>query len=114
MNKVLDKLGIKKINEGASTGTKWLKAGGEKINSYSPVDGKLIASVTTVTRKSYDKVIDEAQTAFNEWRMWPAPKRGEVVRQIGDALRKYKEPLGMLVSYEWARAFRKAMARCRR
>ena len=104
MNKVLDKLGIKKINEGASTGTKWLKAGGEKINSYSPVDGKLIASVTTVTRKSYDKVIDEAQTAFNEWRMWPAPKRGEVVRQIGDALRKYKEPLGMLVSYEMGKS----------
>ncbi len=104
MNKVLDKLDIKKINEGAATGTKWLKAGGEKINSYSPVDGKLIASVTTVTRKSYDKVIDQAQAAFQEWRMWPAPKRGEVVRQVGDALRKYKEPLGMLVSYEMGKS----------
>lgn len=104
MNKVLDKLGIDKVNEGAATGTKWLKAGGEKINSYSPVDGKLIASVTTVTRKTYDKVIDQAQAAFAEWRMWPAPKRGEVVRQVGEALRKYKEPLGRLVSYEMGKS----------
>src|SRR5580658_2408504 len=98
MEKVLAVLGINKINEGAATGTKWLKAGGENINSYSPVDGKLIASVTAVNRKTYDKVIDKAQAAFGEWRMWPAPKRGEVVRQAGEALRKYKEPLGMLVS----------------
>lgn len=104
MDKVLDKLGIKKINEGAATGTKWLKAGGEKIDSYSPVDGKKIGTVTAVTRKSYDKVIDQAQAAFVEWRMWPAPKRGEVVRQIGENLRKYKEPLGMLVSYEMGKS----------
>jgi aldehyde dehydrogenase (NAD+) len=104
MDKVLDKLGIDKINEGASTGTKWIKAGGEKIDSFSPVDGKKIASVSTVTRKTYDKVIDQAQTAFEEWRMWPAPKRGEIVRQLGEALRKYKEPLGMLVSYEMGKS----------
>jgi len=104
MDKVLDKLGIKKINEGAATGTKWLKAGGEKIDSYSPVDGKKIGTVTAVTRKSYDKVIDQAQAAFAEWRMWPAPKRGEIVRQIGENLRKYKEPLGMLVSYEMGKS----------
>ena len=104
MNKVLDKLGIKKSNEGAATGTKWLKAGGSNIDSYSPVDGKRIASVTTVTHKTYDKVVQQAQTAFEEWRMWPAPKRGEVVRQIGEALRKYKEPLGMLVSYEMGKS----------
>lgn len=104
MDKVLDKLGIKKINEGAATGTKWLKAGGEKIDSYSPVDGKKIATVTSVTRKDYDKVIAQAQAAFADWRMWPAPKRGEVVRQIGENLRKYKEPLGMLVSYEMGKS----------
>ncbi len=104
MDKVLDKLGIKKINEGASTGTKWIKVGGEKIDSISPVDGNRIASVNAVDRKTYDKVIDDAQTAFAEWRMWPAPKRGEVVRQIGEALRKYKEPLGMLVSYEMGKS----------
>ncbi len=104
MDKVFSKLGIDKINEGASTGTKWLKAGGEKIDSFSPVDGKKIASVTAVTHATYDIVIAQAQVAFNEWRMWPAPKRGEVVRQIGEALRKYKEPLGMLVSYEMGKS----------
>jgi len=104
MDKVLDKLGIKKVNEGAATGTKWIKAGGAKIDSVSPVDGKRIASVTTVDREAYDKVINQAQAAFTTWRMWPAPKRGEVVRQVGEALRKYKEPLGMLVSYEMGKS----------
>ncbi|MEI8278731.1 MAG: aldehyde dehydrogenase family protein [Bacteroidota bacterium] len=104
MKKVLDQLGIQKMNEGASTGTKWLKAGGTAIHSDSPVDGKRIASVTTVTRKTYDTVVKEAETAFAEWRTWPAPKRGEIVRQIGEALREYKEPLGRLVSYEMGKS----------
>jgi aldehyde dehydrogenase (NAD+) len=104
MNKVLEVLGINKVNDGAATGVKWLKTGGENINSYSPVDGKLIASVTGVNRKTYDKVVEKAQSAFIEWRLWPAPKRGEVVRQIGEALRKFKEPLGTLVSYEMGKS----------
>jgi aldehyde dehydrogenase (NAD+) len=104
MDNVLRTLGIKKINEGAATGTKWLAGGGDKIDSFSPVDGKLIASVNGVNRKSYDKVVSQAQAAFAEWRMWPAPRRGEVVRQVGEALRKYKEPLGMLVSYEMGKS----------
>ncbi|GAA4467379.1 aldehyde dehydrogenase family protein [Nemorincola caseinilytica] len=104
MDKVLGKLGIEKVNEGAATGAEWLKAKGEKIESFSPVDGKKIAAVTTVTRETYDAVIDKAQQAFAEWRMWPAPKRGEVVRQVGEALRKYKEPLGKLVSYEMGKS----------
>lgn len=104
LNKVLDTLGIDKMNEGAGTGTKWLKAGGEKITSYSPVDGKLIGTIQGVNRKSYDNVVKQAEAAFAEWRMWPAPKRGEVVRQVGEALRKYKEPLGRLVSYEMGKS----------
>ena len=104
MDKVLSKLGIQKVNEGASTGTKWIKAGGDTLDSFSPVDGKKIASVTTVTRKTYDEVVAKADAAFAEWRMWPAPKRGDVVRQVGEALRKYKEPLGMLVSYEMGKS----------
>src|ERR1044072_8396201 len=104
LNKVLDILGIDKKNEGASTGSKWLKAGGAKIDSYTPVDGKLLGSVNGVNRKTYDAVVKQAETAFEEWRMWPAPKRGEVVRQIGEALRKYKEPLGRLVSYEMGKS----------
>ncbi len=104
MDKVLSKLGIQKINEGASTGTKWLVAGGENIISHSPVDGKRIAVVTAVSQGVYDTVVAQAQVAFLEWRTWPAPKRGEIVRQIGEALRKYKEPLGRLVSYEMGKS----------
>lgn len=104
IKKVLSTLGIQKLNEGASTGTQWLKSGGEQIDSYSPVDGKLIASITSANQKSYETVIREAQAAFPVWRMMPAPKRGEIVRQIGEALRKYKEPLGRLVSYEMGKS----------
>ena len=104
LNKVLDVLGIEKKNEGASTGTKWLKSGGEKIDSFTPVDGKLLGTVHGVNRKTYDAVVKQAEVAFEEWRMWPAPKRGDVVRQVGEALRKYKEPLGRLVSYEMGKS----------
>ncbi len=104
MDKVLGKLGIEKMNEGAATGVKWLKGMGEKIESVSPVDGKRIATVTSVDRRTYDTVIAQAQVAFLEWRTWPAPRRGEIVRQIGEALRKYKEPLGRLVSYEMGKS----------
>jgi aldehyde dehydrogenase (NAD+) len=104
IKKVLSTLGIEKLNEGGATGTKWLKSGGDKIDSFSPVDAKLIASVTGVNRKNYDAVVSQAEAAFSEWRMWPAPRRGEVVRQIGEALRKYKDPLGRLVSYEMGKS----------
>lgn len=104
LNKILETLGIDKQSEGACTGTKWLKGNGAKIDSYSPVDGKLIGSVTGVNRKAYDTVVSQAEKAFVEWRMWPAPRRGEVVRQIGEALRKYKDPLGRLVSYEMGKS----------
>ena len=104
MDKVLDRLGIKKVNDGGSTGVKWIKSDGGKVSSYSPVDGKLIASVTSCTKENYEEIVATSQAAFKEWCMWPAPKRGEVVRQVGDALRKYKEPLGKLVSYEMGKS----------
>jgi aldehyde dehydrogenase (NAD+) len=97
-------LQIEKNNEGVSTGNKWIKSKGEKINSFSPVDGKLIGTITAADKESYDKSIAAAQKAFAEWRMVPAPKRGEIVRQIGEALRQYKEPLGRLVSYEMGKS----------
>ncbi len=109
LRKILATLGIDKHNEGAANGTKWLKAGGDIIDSFSPVDGKRIASVTGVTRKSYDAVVAEAVSAFPEWRMWPAPRRGEIVRQIGEALRKYKDPLGRLVSYEMGKSLQEGL-----
>jgi aldehyde dehydrogenase (NAD+) len=91
-------------NIGVSTGSKWLKTSGEKIDSFSPVDGKLIGSVVAADKESYEKIIQSAEAAFKEWRTKPAPQRGEIVRQIGDALRKYKESLGKLVSYEMGKS----------
>ena len=100
----LKSLHLESENNGVSTGNKWIKSTGEKIDSLSPVDGKLIGSVSTAEKSSYEKVIQTAETAFKKWRMIPAPQRGEIVRQVGEALRKYKEPLGKLVSYEMGKS----------
>lgn len=99
----LKTLQLEKRSSGASTGKKWFGKG-EEISSYSPVDGALIGSVTTATKEDYEAIVRQAQTAFAEWRTWPAPKRGEVVRQVGEALRKNKEALGKLVSYEMGKS----------
>lgn len=104
MNDLLIALSIQNENPGVSTGTKWLKTGGTVLSSHSPVDGKTIASVQQADANSYKIVVETAEKAFREWRMWPAPKRGEVVRQIGEALRAKKEPLGKLVSYEMGKS----------
>ena len=98
--KTLEALGIKEINDGACTGSDWLSTNGNLIDSFSPCDGNSIAKIKQATWEDYEKIVTTAQDAFLYWRMVPAPKRGEVVRQIGDALRKNKESLGRLVSYE--------------
>jgi aldehyde dehydrogenase (NAD+) len=105
----LQTLGIKKSNPGVSTGKKWLKSKGVLIESYSPVDGKLIGKVQSADEKVFAQVVAQSQKAFKEWRLVPAPKRGEVVRQIGVALRKYKEPLGKLVSYEMGKSYQEGL-----
>jgi aldehyde dehydrogenase (NAD+) len=102
-------LGIKKSNPGASTGLKWYKSSGKIIESYSPADGMLIGSVRATDPKVFAQVVEKSKQAFKEWRTWPAPKRGEVVRQIGEALRKYKEPLGKLVSYEMGKSYQEGL-----
>ena len=94
----LKALHIENDNKGVSTGNQWITSAGEKIDSYSPVNGKLIGSINAADKNSYEKTIQTAEAAFKKWRMIPAPQRGECVRQIGEALRKYKEPLGKLVS----------------
>ncbi|MBS1563418.1 MAG: aldehyde dehydrogenase family protein, partial [Bacteroidetes bacterium] len=101
---ILQALHIQAHNEGSSTGAQWLKSSAAKIDSFSPVDGKLIASVGQTDKKTYEEIITIAGAAFREWRGWPAPKRGEVVRQIGEALRREKENLGRLVSYEMGKS----------
>lgn len=100
----LKKLKLEPLNKGVSTGTQWINTATETISSYSPVDGQLIGTVSTTDKDSYEKVIAKAQQAFAEWRTWPAPKRGEIVRQVAEALRFYKEPLGKLVSYEMGKS----------
>jgi aldehyde dehydrogenase (NAD+) len=105
----LSTLGIKKKNSGVSTGSQWLRSGGGSIDSYSPVDGKLIGSVSAADEKSFQKVIATSNEAFIEWRKWPAPKRGEIVRQIGEALREFKDPLGKLVSYEMGKSYQEGL-----
>jgi len=99
----LQDLGLQDINQGTSTGSDW-SSNGSLIDSYSPVDGNLIGKCSTTTADEYEVVINKAQSAFVEWRKWTAPARGEIVRQIGEELRKYKEPLGKLVSYEMGKS----------
>jgi aldehyde dehydrogenase (NAD+) len=100
----LQQLQIDNNNAGVSTGTKWVNTNHSTIESFSPVDGKLIGTVATADESSYHQTVEQAKKAFIEWRMWPAPKRGEIVRQVGDALRSNKEALGKLVSYEMGKS----------
>src|SRR4051812_20985001 len=109
IKEALAALGIKRNNIGVSSGKKWFKGTGQLIESTSPVDGKLIGSVYGADEKVFNQVVDKAQQAYKEWRTWPAPKRGEVVRQVGEALRKYKEPLGKLVSYEMGKSYQEGL-----
>lgn len=101
----LERLGIKEKNQGASTGLNWneTKDQGE-LNIVSPADGKPIASVYLASKADYENVVQKSVEAFKVWRKVPAPKRGEVVRQIGNALRDYKTDLGTLVSYEMGKS----------
>jgi aldehyde dehydrogenase (NAD+) len=104
ITEALSSLGLKKNNAGVSTGSEWIRSKGGRIESYSPVDGKLIGSVQAADEKSFGVVVERSSEAFKEWRKWPAPKRGEVIRQIGEALRRNKASLGKLVSYEMGKS----------
>ena len=106
---VLNDLQIEPQNDGAAFGSHWLKSTEPIISSFSPVDGKKIADVQLADDSSYEKVIQEAQEAFKTWRLLPAPQRGEIVRQLGDELRKYKQQLGSLVSYEMGKSLQEGL-----
>ncbi len=107
--KFLSALNIQQKNKGVSTGIKWLASKGGTIESYSPVNGKLIGAVSSADKSSYEAVMATAQAAFAEWRTWPAPKRGEIVRQIGDELRANKQALGELVSFEMGKSLQEGL-----
>ena len=101
----LKDLGIQEKNYGSSTGREWNKTTDQgELEVFSPVDGKKIASVYLSSESDYEKIISKAEEAFKYWRMVPAPKRGEIVRQIGLRLREFKEPLGRLVTYEMGKS----------
>jgi aldehyde dehydrogenase (NAD+) len=99
---LLEKLGLKEVNPGASHGPDgWIPAaGGERIVSTNPATGEPIGSVELATDASYEQVVTAAAASFASWRERPAPKRGDLVRDLGAALRDLKEPLGDLVTLE--------------
>ena len=104
----LEALGVKDINKGTSTGSNWFSSG-EMIESRSPVDGALIGKVSTTTPEDYEKVIETATEAFKTWRSMPSPQRGDVVRKFNEELRRLKEPLGKLVSYEMGKSYQEGL-----
>lgn len=108
MQNILKSLQIQPINDGCATGKQWFSSG-PLLESYSPVDGQLIAKVKTATTEDYQRVIAAAQSAFLQWREVPAPKRGEIVRQFGDKLRLKKAELGKLVSYEMGKSYQEGL-----
>ncbi len=105
----LKELGIHPHNAGSSTGTKWFDNPTQTIESFSPVNGKKIAAISVTTRENYDQIVQKAQEAYLVWRTWPAPKRGEIVRQLGEALREKKHALGSLVSYEMGKSLQEGL-----
>ncbi|WP_057939997.1 L-piperidine-6-carboxylate dehydrogenase [Algoriphagus resistens] len=105
----LARLGLKSKNPGTSTGIKSIDSDGDYFSSYSPADGSLIGEVQTTDSDSYERVITLAQLAFEQWRKVPAPQRGEIVREIGNALREKKTDLGKLVSYEMGKSYQEGL-----
>ncbi len=105
----LKRLGILSENKGTSTGNHWMETKMDSICSFSPADGKLIGKVQLTDQESYGSVVNKAQEAFRVWRDLPAPQRGEIVRQIGNALRDAKADLGKLVSYEMGKSYQEGL-----
>ncbi len=105
----LKTLQLETVHSGVSAGTNWPAADGPDFESFSPVDGSRIGTLTAPSRRNYDEVIQVATLAFKEWRSWPAPQRGQVVRAFAEELRKFKEPLGRLVSWEMGKSLQEGM-----
>ena len=109
IQQVLKNLEVNPQNLGSSTGENSFSEKKELIDSYSPTDGKLIASVHASSENDLNKTIEKAVAAQKEWQKVTAPKRGDVVRQLGDALRENKENLGVLVSYEMGKSYQEGL-----
>ncbi|MDH3404169.1 MAG: aldehyde dehydrogenase family protein, partial [Acidobacteriota bacterium] len=100
VHEILDSLGIAADNPGAFAAGAWLDTRGPAITSLDPATGEPLARVRSATAEDYERCAAAAQEAFEAWREWTAPARGEVVRQLGDELRRHKDALGRLVSLE--------------
>ena len=99
ISQLLDALGLEAENPGAFDGT-WIPTHGERVESLNPATGEPLAAVRMATVEDYERVAATSLEAFREWQTWPAPRRGEIVRQLGEELRRQKEELGQLVSLE--------------
>ncbi len=108
IKEALKELGMTSEMNGTAIGSEFF-AHGEVLESYSPVDGELIGKVKCTTKEDYEKTIKAAQEAFKVWRKVPAPQRGEIVRQFNDEVRRLKEPLGKLVSYEMGKSYQEGL-----
>lgn len=109
MKEVLQALGLNENNSGTAAGMCFYDTKSYDLESNSPVDGKLIARVSSSTKEDYESLVKEAQRAFEIWREKPAPARGEIVRQFGEKLREKKEALGKLVSYEMGKSYQEGL-----
>ena len=110
IQQILESFQISNKLAAASTGTQWILADSNPTRIInSPVDGKIITSVSLSTEKEWNTVVESAESAYHTWRNMPAPKRGEIVRQIGDELRKHKDNLGALVSYEMGKSLQEGL-----
>ena len=109
IKKVLNTLGITDVNMGVSTGRDWFDTTGAITSSSSPIDGKEIGKVKNATMDDYEMVVKKAEEAFKVWKLVPAPERGEIVRQIGNELRRYKNELGALVTLEMGKIFQEGL-----
>ena len=89
-------LGLADTNPGAFAGS-WLDTGGSELPVENPSTGEQIATVTRADSDDYERVVTSSVDTFEEWRMLPAPERGQYIRKLGNLLREYKEPLGALM-----------------
>ena len=99
MKSILEKFNLTGELSGAGTGS-WLPCHGEELVSVSPIDGRTLGRIRCASAKDFEGIVQKALEAFEHWRRVPAPKRGEIVRQIGNALRQNKKELGALVTLE--------------
>ncbi|MBL4850376.1 MAG: aldehyde dehydrogenase family protein [Planctomycetes bacterium] len=104
----LAKLGLEAESPGAAAGP-FLNTTGEVLTSIDPATNTVIASIRQASAADYETVVSKACEAYDVWRTWPAPKRGEIVRQIGDALREHKDDLGRLVSLETGKIYQEGL-----